>query len=78
MMQYLPMDGLYVYFRYDNKQTVMCIMNTAKESKKINFADYDERTKGFITAASITTKENYKTSETLTVPAQTMWVLEMK
>ena len=27
MMQYVPENGAYVYFRYDNKQTVMCVMN---------------------------------------------------
>jgi glycosidase len=46
-MQYLPVDGLYVYFRYDEQKTVMCIINTATTAKKINFADYAERTNGF-------------------------------
>jgi neopullulanase len=47
MMQYLPEDGLYVYFRYDAKQTVMVVMNTSKEDKKITFDKYAERTAGF-------------------------------
>ncbi len=47
MMQYVPEDGVYVYFRYDDKQTVMVVMNTAKEDKKISIEKYGERTKGF-------------------------------
>ncbi|HCT24214.1 MAG TPA: alpha-amylase, partial [Chitinophagaceae bacterium] len=47
MMQYLPVDGLYIYFRYDAKQTVMCVMNTADKDMKVDFAKYGERTKGF-------------------------------
>jgi neopullulanase len=47
MMQYLPEDGVYVYFRYDAKQTVMVVMNTSKEEKKITFDKYAERTNGF-------------------------------
>ncbi len=47
MMQYLPEDGVYVYFRYDAKQTVMVVMNTSKEDKKITFDKYAERTNGF-------------------------------
>lgn len=47
MMQYIPDDGLYVYFRYDKNQTVMVAMNTSKTEKKIRFSDYEERTKGF-------------------------------
>ena len=46
-MQYVPEDGVYVYFRYNDEQTVMVVMNTAKESKKILPAKYAERTNGF-------------------------------
>ncbi|MGC4103399.1 alpha-amylase family glycosyl hydrolase [Ferruginibacter sp.] len=47
MMQYVPADGVYVYFRYDNKQTVMVIMNTSKTEKTIHFDQFTERTGGF-------------------------------
>ncbi len=36
MMQFVPEDGVYVYFRYDNNQTVMVVMNTAKDQKNIS------------------------------------------
>ena len=48
MMQYVPGDdGVYVYFRYDKNQTVMVVMNTAKDQKTISPAAYAERTNGF-------------------------------
>jgi glycosidase len=47
LMQFVPQDGVYVYFRYDNNQTVMVIANTAKEDRKISFERFTERTKGF-------------------------------
>ena len=56
-MQYLPDDGVYVYFRYDEKQTVMVAMNTAKKEMKINPAKYNERTKGFSKMKNILTGE---------------------
>jgi len=46
-MQYVPQDAVYVYFRYNNEQTVMVVMNTAKEAKKVSPARYAERTSGF-------------------------------
>jgi len=46
-MQFVPEDGVYVYFRYDDKQTVMVVMNTAKDQKKVGLERYAERTKGF-------------------------------
>jgi len=58
MMQYLPKDGLYVYFRYDEKETVMCILNTSSKAKEINLNDYLERTKKFTSATNILTGKN--------------------
>ncbi len=47
MMQFVPQDGVYVYFRYDEKKTVMVVMNTAKENKTVAVKRFEERTKGF-------------------------------
>lgn len=47
LMQYLPSDGLYVYFRYTGTQTIMCVINTSDKAKTVNMADYSERTTGF-------------------------------
>ena len=48
MMQYLPKDGLYTYFRYDKNETIICTMNTSDEEKEVDAANsYTEMTKGF-------------------------------
>jgi glycosidase len=78
LMQYIPNDGLYVYFRYDAKQTVMCIMNTADKSLTVDFSKYTERTNGFSKAISVTDDKEYMTSNTATIAAKSMWVLELK
>ncbi len=46
-MQYYPEDAVYVYFRYNDKQTIMVVMNTSKEEKNISIKKYAERTEGF-------------------------------
>lgn len=56
-MQFAPEDGVYVYFRYDDKQTVMVVMNTSKVEKNIKLARFVERTKGFSQYKNIVTKE---------------------
>lgn len=55
MMQFVPEDGVYVYFRYDDKQTVMVVMNTAKETKNISLKRFDERTKGYTKMKNVIT-----------------------
>ena len=63
-MQYLPDDdGVYVYFRYDNKQTIMVVMNTAKSEKKIKFSKYAERTEGFSHYTDILTGKKSATGD---------------
>lgn len=46
-MQYIPRDGLYVYFRYDNNQTIMVVSNTGDKDAKPDWSNFSERTKGF-------------------------------
>ena len=55
-MQFVPVDGVYVYFRYDNDQTVMVVMNSSKEEKKIYPEKYTERTAGFTQYKDVITK----------------------
>ena len=55
MMQFLPQDGVYVYFRYNDKQTIMVIMNTAKEKKNVIMKRFAERTGGFSRVRNILT-----------------------
>jgi glycosidase len=57
LMQYLPEDGVYTYFRYDNNQTVMVVMNTSKIEKNISFKNYAERTGNFSKYKNILTSE---------------------
>ncbi len=75
LMQYLPNDGLYVYFRYDAKQTIMCIMNTSEKEKIVNFSDFEERTKGFTRGKDIV--EDAVKSDHFTISPKKMIILEL-
>jgi glycosidase len=76
LMQYVPYDGLYVYFRYDAKQTIMCVMNTSNKEQTVKLDKYEERTKGFTKATDIITGDAITTNQ-FTVPAKKMWLIEL-
>ena len=76
MMQFVPEDGVYVYFRYEAKQTVMIVMNTAKADKNISFNNFAERTKGFTQAINVVTKEKTEMKDFMLGSYKTM-VLEL-
>lgn len=54
-MQYIPFRGLYTYFRYDDKQTIMVITNTSDKTAKPRWNTYTERTEGFTKARNVMT-----------------------
>jgi glycosidase len=76
LMQYVPKNGLYVYFRYDAAQTVMCVMNTDSNDQKVDFKDFTERTQGFTKASNVMNGNLLNSS--FSIPAKTMWVLELE
>ena len=54
-MQFIPKDGVYIYFRYDTKQTVMVITNTSDKNAKPDWPMFNERTKGFTQVRNVIT-----------------------
>jgi neopullulanase len=77
MMQYIPQHGLYVYFRYDDRQTVMCVLNTDSSARPIHFSKYTERTFGFSRAVNVLDQATYSLSDQPSIPGTSMWVLEL-
>ncbi|MFN8343839.1 MAG: glycoside hydrolase family 13 protein [Spirosomataceae bacterium] len=77
-MQYLPQDGVYVYFRYDNTKTIMVVMNTNTQESTVDTARFSERMKGFSSARNVLSGEAVSGLASLKVPAMSAWVLELK
>jgi neopullulanase len=78
LMQYVPEDGVYVYFRYDQTQTVMCVMNTATTQKQIDPARFSERIQNFSSGTDIPTGTVYPLNAKLTVCPSAMLVLNLR
>ena len=77
LMQYLPQDGLYVYFRYDATGTVMVASNTTDKPASLPTARFVERMNGFTKARNVLTGESLSSLVTLQLPAKTAVVLEL-
>ena len=78
MMQYVPEKSLYVYFRYDDRQTVLCAMNTGNEPVRVDFSKYSERTKGFTMGVDVEKGLRFDLGVPMNIPGRTMWVLELQ
>jgi glycosidase len=78
LMQYAPRKGLYFYFRYDENQTVACVMNTGKEAAEIDPVNYKERMTGFTRGVDVLSGAVHPLREKATIPGMTMWVMELQ
>ncbi|HMR92544.1 MAG TPA: alpha-amylase family glycosyl hydrolase [Chitinophagaceae bacterium] len=53
LVQFVPKDGCYIYFRYDDQQTVMVVANTGKNAIRPDWNIYKERINGFSAARDV-------------------------
>jgi glycosidase len=79
LMQFIPQDGVYTYFRYnEGGECVMIIANNTKDVKKVDGTRYAERTASFSSGVEVVSGATVADLKTLTVPAHTAWVVELK
>jgi len=76
MMQYLPEQGIYVYFRYTDKQTVMVVYNSNEKEETTPTTRYDQRIKNAKTAKNVMTGEMVNLSK-LTIEPKSTLILEL-
>lgn len=77
LMQFVPVDGVYTYFRYNDSQTVMVVMNTDTTAKTVALDHFTERTTGFTTAKDIVSGKTHQLTGTWTVPGKILWIMEL-
>jgi len=77
MMQFAPENGMYVYFRYDGDETIMCVMNTMDKAQDVKLSRFNERIEGYNMATNIVNKETKGLKDTWLIPAWTMWVMKL-
>ena len=77
LMQYLPENGLYAYFRYDATGTVLVATNTTSTPATLPTARFAERMAGFGKARNVLSGETLTDVSTLALPAKTAVVLEL-
>lgn len=77
-MQYLPQEGIYVYFRYNETKAIMVVMNTNAKETILETARFSERTKGFSSAKNVLSGGEIANITSLMLPAMTTLVLELK
>jgi hypothetical protein len=78
MMQYVPRNGLYVYFRFDTKQTILCAMNTDSTTANLDASRYAERTAGFSRATDVLSGKEFPLTDAIGILPGQMLIMELR
>jgi glycosidase len=77
-MHFVPQDATYVYFRYDDSDSVMVVLNKNEQSHSLDLDRYAERLQGYNQAHDIVTGATHDLGEALELPPRSVLVLELK
>ena len=77
LMQYAPIKQVYAYFRYDDNDTVMVIMNQGQEAATVEQDRFAERLSDSATAEDVLTGRRYGMTGSLTIEPRSVLLLEV-
>ena len=77
LKHYYPMDNLYVYFRYNDQESVMVILNINTEDKTLKTLRFAESLHGFTSGKDVLSGNTFNDLNNIVVPAKTSLILEL-
>jgi glycosidase len=78
MKQFIPSDGVYVYFRYNDKKTVMIVVNNNEQDRKFNSAGFKEMTGNKTQFLNVINGDIQMVKEPFILPAKSVQIYELK
>ncbi|OJX50973.1 MAG: alpha-amlyase [Flavobacterium sp. 38-13] len=78
MTHYIPEDNVYVYFRYNDNETVMVIINNAAQPKTFKTVRFQENIKDFTSGKDVLTGKSINVKEGISIEEKSVLILELK
>ena len=78
LRHFVPQDNIYTYFRYNEEETVMVVLNNNDREMPLDISRFAEVTYGYQLAYDIVTGQSFPMERNWTIPANTALVLELR
>ncbi|WP_100077316.1 glycoside hydrolase family 13 protein [Chryseobacterium camelliae] len=75
---FLPQDNVFVYFRYDGRESVMVVLNNNETEQKLDLKRFAESLDGFSGGKDIISGKDISFQGSLSVPAKSSTIIELK
>jgi glycosidase len=77
LMHFVPIDGVYVYFRYDENKKVMIVLNKSKEKKGLDLKPFAEMLNGSISGLDVITGKKVFLQALLEIDSKQPMIIEL-
>ncbi len=76
--QFLPQNNVYVYFRHNENETVMVVINNSKEAQTLDLSRFSDLIKKHKSSLDIISGNTIPLERTLTIDSKKSYILELK
>ncbi len=78
LTQYIPENNVYVYFRYNDVESVMVVVNNSKETQKLNLERFQESLRNAKSGKDIISDATINLDKELSVEGMSSMIIELK
>jgi hypothetical protein len=77
LMHFVPEDGVYVYFRYNDNSSVMVVLNNKPEVKTLSTGRFVERLNGYTEATDVINNKRITNLQNIEIAPKSATILEL-
>jgi hypothetical protein len=78
MTHYIPENNVYVYFRHNEAESVMVVINNSADAKTIKTTRFQENIKSFSTGKDVLSGKSVDLKNELSLDGKSVLILELK
>ncbi len=78
LTHYIPENNVYVYFRHNDTESVMVILNNSKDNQKLNLSRFQENLRNYSSGKDILTNQIFDLKQELAIEGKSSLILELK
>lgn len=78
MTHYIPENNVYVYFRHNEKESVMVVINNHSEKQTFGLNRFKENTKNYTKGKNIFDKKMFNLNTNLEIEGKGILILELE
>lgn len=75
---YLPQDNVYVYFRHNEKQTVMVVINNSNENRTFKTDRFQENIQNFQSGKEVISGKSVDLKAAISIEPKSAYILELQ